>query len=114
MARFDQWDRNLDALIAAPEHHRLVIENERVRMLETRIEPGETVRLHTHENPAAYYVLSFSHFVRRDEAGTVLVDTRKSGIELVPGQGVWSDPLGPHTLENVGHDPLHIISVEVK
>lgn len=108
------WPAELDAVIAAPKHHRLALENEVVRVLETRIEPGETVPLHTHEWPAAYYVLRADHFVRRDEHGEVLLDTRAIGMSLDAGFSMWSPPLGPHTLENVGEGPIHIISVEVK
>ena len=31
------WDESLDALAAAPAHHRLVFENAHVRVLDTRI-----------------------------------------------------------------------------
>jgi mannose-6-phosphate isomerase-like protein (cupin superfamily) len=108
------WPLQMDALIAAADHHRLVLENEQVRVLETRIKPGETTPLHTHEWPAAQYVLNWSDFVRRDEHGETMLDTRSSNVIVEPGQAVWSGPLAPHTLENVGTQALHIISVEVK
>lgn len=101
-------------MAAAPEHHRLALENESVRVLETRIEPGETVALHTHCWPAAYYVLSWSDFLRRDEQGEVMLDTRAAGLGLEPAHAIWAAPMGAHTLENVGVHPLHIISFELK
>jgi len=110
----DSWPNELDAVIAAPHFHRLAMENEAVRVLETRIEPGEIVSLHTHCWPAAYYILSWSDFVRRDENGEVTLDTREREMKLEPGQSIWSAPLGPHTLENVGDRAIHLISVEVK
>lgn len=112
--RSPHWPTHLDALSAAPEHHRLLLENEAVRVLETRIEPGETVRLHTHRWPAAYYILSAGDFVRRDENGAVLLDTRLTASRPQAGQAVWSAPLGPHTMENVGATAIHVISVEVR
>jgi hypothetical protein len=34
---------------------------------------------------------------------------------MVPdGIAVWSEPLPPHTLENVGERDLRVISVEIK
>lgn len=108
------WDPALDALIAAPKHHRLMLENESVRVLETKILPGEMAPVHTHCWPAAYYVISWSDFVRRDEKGEVMVDSREKGITITPGEAIWAGELGPHTLENVGDQPIHIISVEVK
>lgn len=68
------WDDSLDALVAAPEQHRLVFENAHVRVLDTRIAPGERTPVHTHCWPASHYVVSWSDFVRRDATGAVLVD----------------------------------------
>ena len=108
------WPDSLDALTAAPESHHLLFENDAVRVLETRIRPGETTRLHTHRWPAALYVLSFGHFVRRDEKGTVLVDTRDGGELPQPGTAVWSASLPPHTLENVDSSEIRVIHAELK
>src|SRR6478672_1217494 len=108
------WAPELDALIAAPAQHRVLLENDRVRVLDTRIAPGERTPVHTHQWPAAHHVISWSPFVRRDENGVVLLDTRAAGVTALPGEILWGEPLGPHTLENVGNDPLHIVSVEIK
>ena len=107
------WPEELDALIAAPKHHVLLLENEAVRVLDTRVGPGETVPLHTHRWPSALYIMSWSDFVRRDAEGKVVADSREGG-EISEGSAVWSGPLVPHTLENVGALELRAISVEVK
>jgi mannose-6-phosphate isomerase-like protein (cupin superfamily) len=108
------WPAQLDALRAAPAQHRLVLENDQVRVLDTRIEPGEQTAVHTHQWPAVHHVISWSPFVRRDDQGAVLLDTRTAGVAAPPGTVLWGEPLGPHTLENVGHEPLHILSIEIK
>lgn len=108
------WPDSLDAVRAAPAHHRVLLDNLSVRVLETRIEPGETVRLHTHRWPAVYYFLATGEFVRRDADGAVVADSRQSRPGIGPGQASWSPPLGPHTLENVGGTPIHVVSVEIK
>jgi len=79
------WPDSLDALAAAPESHRRLFENDAVRVLETRIAPGETTEVHTHRWPGILYILSFGDFVRRDGDGLVLVDTRKGGEPPQPG-----------------------------
>jgi len=107
------WPDDLDAVVAAPGHHRILLENDSVRVLDTRIEPGETVPLHTHRWPAVYHILSWSDFVRRDADGRVLVDSRESPAAPPPAAS-WSPPLPPHTLENVGSAAIHLVSVEVK
>ena len=108
------WPASLDALTAAPETHRELFESDTLRVLETRIRPGETTRVHTHRWPGVLYVLSFDHFVRRDAHGVSLVDTRAAGTLPEPGTALWSDTLGPHTLENVGTADLHVIGIELK
>ena len=105
---------DLDARVAAPEHHAMLLENGSVRVLDTRINPGETVKLHTHCWPAVYYILQVGEFVRRDERGVVTFDSRTATQGLKAGAAVWAEPMGPHTLENVGATPIHIVSVEVK
>jgi hypothetical protein len=52
--------------------------------------------------------------VRYDDKGNILVDSRKIDAFKVPPEVVWSAPLPPHSLENVGEEDLHIISVELK
>jgi mannose-6-phosphate isomerase-like protein (cupin superfamily) len=42
-----------------------------------------------------------------------VADSRAGG-KLPEGKAVWSEPLAPHTLENVGASELRAISVEVK
>jgi hypothetical protein len=104
---------DLDALVAAPQYHSLLFENEAVRVLNAAIPPGQTVPLHTHCWPAVQYILGWSDFIRRDAAGTILLDSRT--IESpAPGAALWSAPMPPHTLQNVGQSELRVISVELK
>jgi hypothetical protein len=108
------WPPDLDALVAAPEQHSLILENDRVRVLDTRINPGDRTPVHTHRWSAVHYVLSWSDFVRRDSNDAVLLDTRIANPNAGTPKVLWGQPLGPHSLENVGASPLHIISVELK
>ena len=113
MPNRQDWPEELDALQAAPQHHTLLFENEAVRVLDTRIPPGQTVPLHTHRWPSAVYFLSWSDFVRRDSEGAVVVDTRTTG-KIPQGSAQWSGPLPLHTLENVGESELRTINFELK
>ncbi len=85
-----------------------------MRVLETRIAPGATTQLHAHRWPSVLCILSFGHFVRRDDAGTVLLDSRETGVVPRLGAALWSGPLSPHTLENVDASEIRVISVELK
>jgi len=104
----------LDALRADPRHHRLLFENEIVRVLDTLIQPGDITELHTHCFAAALYVVSWSDFIRYDEKGNVMLDSRSLPKTPDPNTALWTSALGPHRLRNVGAAPLHIISTELK
>ena len=108
------WPDALDALIAAPQFHRLVFENDEVRVLDTRIGPGETVPMHIHRWPAVIYLLASDHIVRRDIDGEVLLDTRITGEQPEPDIGVWVGPMPPHTVENVGESEVRLLNLELK
>jgi hypothetical protein len=108
------WPDGLDALSAAPDHHRLVYENERVRVLEVRIGPGEIVPLHTHRWPGVLHLRGWSDHIRRDDAGKVIFDSREAGSPPRIPSVVWCEPLPPHSVENLGDTELLVLSIELK
>ena len=108
------WPDSLDALVAAPDHHTLLLENERIRVLETLIPADDTTPLHTHRWSSVYYIISWSHFLRTDDQGRVLMDSRKVKSLANPPSALWSEVLPPHALQNVGNEELRLISVELK
>ena len=107
------WPDHLDARIAAAEFHILLLENEQVRVLRTRIAPGQRTPVHTHRWPSVQYVLGWSDFLRRDEAGLITLDSRTMPPP-VPGAALWSAPLAPHCVENIGNSDLDVVVVELK
>ncbi len=109
-----EWPDSLDAVIAAPEHHEVLLENDQVRVLDVRIAPHERVPVHTHRWPSVLYVLSWGDFVRYDAVGNVLLGTRRVASPSGSLGVVWSEPLPPHSLENVGESEIHVISLELK
>jgi hypothetical protein len=104
------WPDSLDALSAAPQHHTLLLENEQVRVLETVIAPGQCTEVHTHRWPSVLHIITWGDFIRRDEAGKVLHESRGGVVPTV----VWSPALPPHSLENVGSTEIRVVSVELK
>jgi len=113
-SKSEQWPDSLDALVAAPKHHTLLLEDDRVRVLHTMIPPGETVPLHTHRWGGVAHLQSCSHFIRRDENGNVLFDSRQAGELPVVPCAQWMPPLPPHTVENLGPREISILIVELK
>ena len=89
-----------------PDKYKVVFENDRVRVLEYRDEPGE--RTSSHEHPDSVMV-TLNGFDRRliGEAG----DSRD--VTLEPGMIRWLDAQ-THSGENIGTTPTHVIFVELK
>ena len=100
--------------MAAPGSHRLLLENDAVRVLEARIGPGETVPLHTHRWPSVLYVVANAEHVRRDETGTVISDTRVEGGPAPAGSTFWLTARGPHSVENVDEAEIRLLNIELK
>jgi hypothetical protein len=104
----------LDAMLAAPDHHEVLLENDRVRVLDTRLAAGERTPIHTHASSAALYVMSWSDFLRRDANGNIIVDSRSWDRQPAIGEALWLPPLPPHSVENIGTRELRLIAVELK
>jgi len=108
------WPDSLDALIAAPDHHRLLLENDDVRVLEVHIPPRQFVPVHTHRWPSVIFTLSAADFIRRDGEGKLLLDTRVTPFPTPRPAAEWLPPLPPHSVENVGTTDIRLFSVELK
>ncbi len=104
----------LDAMTAAPDHHEILMENDQVRVLDTRLGSGERTAVHSHRWPATLYVMSWSDFLRRDADGNVIVDSRTWERQPAPGEALWLPSLTPHSVENIGQTELRLIAVELK
>jgi hypothetical protein len=106
--------QTLDAMMAAPDYHRVLLENEQVRVLDTRIAPGERTTIHTHRWPSAMYILSWSDFKRYDSNGQLVFDSRTLPSKPENGSAIWTSAIGPHFVENIGAVELRVIAVELK
>lgn len=104
----------LDAFIAAPRHHKLLLENEDIRVLETLIRPGEETNVHTHQWGGSLYIISWSDFIRYDDAGNVVLESKDLAETPTPGTAIFVPPLPPHTFKNVGTSDIHVILTEIK
>jgi hypothetical protein len=103
----------LDGVVAAPDHHKVIFENDAVRVVEVTIRAGDTTPLHEHLPPILNYVVSGSHLIRRDEHGNVLIDTRTDPDYVMP-RVMYGETSLLHTIENPGPADLILISVELK
>jgi quercetin dioxygenase-like cupin family protein len=107
------WADDLDALVASPEHHKLLLEDDRVRVIDTRIAPGERTAVHTHRYPSILYIVSAGTFLRYDAEGTVITDSRTMPPQVAPS-AFRVPPMPPHSVENIGTTLVHLVNVEFK
>lgn len=106
---------SLDAPIAAPQHHKVIFENERVRVIELRVKPGEIVPVHTHRWASINYVVSLGDFLSFDADGNLKLDSRMGETDIKEGEVFCLPPFPPpHSVENIGASEMHGISVELK
>lgn len=94
-----------DSTVVDPSGHRIVLDNEHVRILEVRVSEGASLTLHSHP-PRVVVAIGSYRLMSTDEAGhTTIVDRR-------PGDVAWSD--GEDHSAEVVVGPVHAIEVEVK
>ncbi len=94
-----------DPTITDPDKYSVVFENEAVRVLEYRDEPGARTAPHNHPDSV---MVTLSDFDRRLSAGG---QTRE--VTLRSGEVSWMDAQR-HSGENIGQTPTHVVFVELK
>ena len=96
-----------DVLKAAANAYSLLLENERVRVLDIRLKPGEKAPIHNHPGDHVVYVMKDAKFKLTFPDG-------KSGVfDLKAGQTIWMKA-GSHATENIGTSEGHNLVVEFK
>jgi hypothetical protein len=120
-----------DSVLAAPNNHKLLYEDDHVRLIEVTIRPGETENLHGHPYPSVFaFDASFGkcvgppgkcatafedHFLHPDSlmnGNDRAVGGIPAGLEA-PNCAVLG-PQAPHAAHNKGHAPLHFYRIEFK
>lgn len=107
------WPDSLDAVIAAPQHHKILFENEAVRVLDVTVLPGVKQPLHSHRWPSVLYVTSGTAYRDFDASGAIVFDTKDYPTPTFPAVE-WLGPQAPHAVENYGTDAVHLVRVEIK
>jgi quercetin dioxygenase-like cupin family protein len=108
------WPDTLDATVAAPQNHKVVLENERVRVLEVTVQPGEREPVHGHKWPSVMYVMAEDLIRDYDRDGKLLYDSATDNARLKTPYTVWMPPQAPHSVENLSKTPLRLLRVELK
>ncbi len=96
----------LDPVKLDPDHHLVPLENDRVRVLRTILEPHLKSPMHEHPHYVVVYLTEL-HTTMKLGDGKVVDNPRK------PGEIAWRDAL-KHQTENIGDRTAMEIQVELK
>lgn len=107
------WTDELDALIAAPDSHRLLFENDRVRVLEVVIAAGAREPEHTHRWPSVMIVDEPAR-IRYYEHGVPTFESPARDTTPQRHKAVWMDAEGPHSVENIDSRRYHALRIELR
>ncbi len=111
----NEWPAEMDAVMAAPKNHKVLLENDNVRVLEVTLLPGEKEPLHCHKWHSVLYIEAAGDFVDHDAAGNILMETRKLPTPLKFPLTMYKEPEAPHWVENLSKTiTLRLIRVEMK
>lgn len=95
-----------DAVTVAPDVYKVLFENDRVRVLEVRAEPGTGSPMHSHPD-SVMHAVGDARIIVTSPAGD------EQRVDVPAGATFWSGAAS-HAVRNVGDDPVHFIRVELK
>jgi beta-alanine degradation protein BauB len=96
-----------DVLKAAAKAYSLLMENEKVRVLDLRLKPGEKAPMHNHPSDHVVYVIKDAKFK------LTFPDGKSGEFDLRAGQTIWMEA-GSHATENIGTSEGHNLVIELK
>lgn len=86
---------------------RVLLDNDRVHMVEVEYQPGGVSEEHTHAFPRTVYV------VRGGIVELVAADGTVTQLEVRRGEALWR-PAETHTVRNVGPTTVTLVETEIK
>jgi quercetin dioxygenase-like cupin family protein len=95
-----------DVAKVSPETHKLLLENDHVRVFDVHARPGEKVGMHSHPASILYYLSDAKIKITYPDGNTEV-------REVKSGTAVWSEAV-THTVENVGPTELREVHTELK
>jgi len=95
-----------DAVTAAPNIYKVLSENDRVRVLEVKMKPGDKTQMHSHPDLVACAVIG-------GRFKFTSPDSQSMEAEMKTGQSMYFEA-ADHATENIGGTETHIILIELK
>ncbi|MEN6329415.1 MAG: cupin domain-containing protein [Methanobacteriaceae archaeon] len=96
-----------DVLQVTASGYNLLMENEKVRVMEMRLKPGQKSPMHNHPHDHVVYVFKDAKFKLS------FPDGKNAEFELRTGETLWIEA-GPHETQNIGSTEGHNLVIETK
>jgi len=100
-------DKDLDPLTVTPQTHKLLFENQFVRVIESNVPAGGTEPKHGHPHSVTVYLADSDAEIKTFPNG------KTSRVHRTAGTAGWSEAI-VHEIKNVGATPSHTIRIELK
>jgi hypothetical protein len=121
------WADSLDAVKAAPNSHKILFENDKIRILEVTLDPFAFEPIHTHRYPSimfgtendtslfdiVYYPYGYD-FARHKYFAKDSIKQHQGGKATEPNTGNYMKPEGPHRVRNLSNVRIDVFRVELK
>ena len=122
-----RWADSLDAVKAAPRSHKVLFENDKIRILEVTLEPYAFEPIHTHRFPSVmfgpdidtaqfdvvYYRYGYDS-TRQAYFAKDSIKQHQGGQSNEPNIGNFMKPEGPHRVKNLSNVRIDVFRVELK
>jgi quercetin dioxygenase-like cupin family protein len=95
-----------DAVRLAPKNYKVILENDKIRVLEATLKPGQKTAMHKHPN-------NFVYMLDAGYAKFTSAEGTSQKMRVKPGQAVWFEEQ-VHASENLGKKTIRGIIVELK
>lgn len=108
---------NFDAVAAAPNSHRILFEDAKVRVLRVEVAPGATEPVHEHRWPSIMYFEQpqpITYITYQLVDGRPIESERFDAPALSPTQTVRGEPETLHAVMNRGDAPFRAVRIEFK
>ncbi len=95
-----------DPAKVAPNAYKMVLENERIRLFDVRLKPGDTAAMHGHPDHVVYVLTDGTNRLAFPNGTT-------QDLELKAGAAIWI-PASQHETTNIGKTEVRLLVFELK
>ncbi|QNP41706.1 cupin domain-containing protein [Lysobacter solisilvae (ex Woo and Kim 2020)] len=95
-----------DLAMTAGKNAKVVIDNDKVRVIELQMAPGQSTGMHSHGDNIVVFLSS-------GMAMQTMADGTTRAMERKPGEVIWSDPV-THDTKNTGKAMVRTLIIELK